>query len=316
MKNILITGGAGFIGSHLADYFTQANFEVVILDNLKTGSKDNLRGPARESRLVVGDIRDIEMVDSLVKDADLVLHMAAALGVENIMSDTLESISSNIYGSEVVLKAASKFDKRIFIASSSEIYGKNPKQPLAEEDDRVIGTPQNFRWSYSDAKAIEEATARVLYLEKGLEVTTIRFFNIIGPRQTGKYGMVVPKFIKSASIGEDIQVYGDGTQTRVFCHVNDAIKGLLSLLDASESIGEVFNIGGIEEISIFELANKVLKLTNSDSKIVKIPYLEAFAEGYEDMARRVPDLRKITKLTGWKPTFRIDETIIDILAKS
>ena len=314
MKKVLITGGAGFIGSHLADRFIQVGSEVVILDNLTTGSKDNLRGLGGNAKFVLGDIRNQDLVEELVNEADLVLHMAAALGLDNIMSDTIESISTNIYGSEVVLQSASKFKKRIFIASTSEIYGKNPKQPLSEEDDRVIGTPQNFRWSYSDSKAIEESIARVLFLEKELQVTTVRFFNTIGPRQTGKYGMVVPKFIKSALLGEDIQVYGDGNQTRVFCHVADAVEGLISLLDNLKSIGDVFNIGGIGEISISNLAEKVVQLTNSKSRIVNVPYSLAYPEGYEDMQRRVPDIAKMESLTGWKPKFNLDNAISDILA--
>ena len=313
MKKVLITGGAGFIGSHLSDHFVQAGSEVVVLDNLTTGSRDNLKGPVGNAKFVLGDIRDQGLVEELVDGADLILHMAAALGVDNIMSDTIESISTNIYGSEVVLQAASKFKKRIFIASTSEIYGKNPKQPLSEEDDRVIGTPQNFRWSYSDAKAIEESIARVLFLEKDLQVTTVRLFNTIGPRQTGKYGMVVPKFIKSALLGDDIQVYGDGKQTRVFCHVTDAVDGVISLLNNPKSIGEVFNIGGVGEISIFDLAKKVIQLTDSKSRIVNVPYSLAYPEGYEDMQRRVPNISKMESLTGWKPKFDLDKAISDIL---
>ena len=313
MKKVLITGGAGFIGSHLVDHFIQRGSTVMILDNLTSGSKANLQGPGGNAKFVLGDIRNLDLVEELVRESDLVLHMAAALGVDNIMSDTIESISTNIYGSEVVLQAASKFKKRIFIASTSEIYGKNPRQPLSEEDDRVIGTPQNFRWSYSDAKAIEESIARVLFLEKGLQVTTVRFFNTIGPRQTGKYGMVVPKFIKSALLGDDIQVYGDGKQTRVFCHVTDAVDGVISLLNNQKSIGEVFNIGGVGEISIFDLAKKVIQLTDSKSRIVNVPYSLAYPEGYEDMQRRVPNISKMESLTGWKPKFDIDEAILDIL---
>ena len=310
---VLITGGAGFIGSHLADYFILDGAEVRILDNLTTGSRDNLRGPAGRAELIIGDIRNQELVERLVDDADLILHMAAALGVNNIMSDTIESISTNIYGSEVVLQAAAKFKKRIFIASTSEIYGKNSKQPLSEEDDRVIGTPQNFRWSYSDSKAIEESIARVLYLEKELQVTTVRFFNTIGPRQTGKYGMVVPKFISAALGGKDIQVYGDGNQTRVFCHVNDAILGLISLLKNPKSVGEVYNIGGVGEISINDLADKIVKLTKSYAKIIRIPYTDAYPDGYEDMQRRVPNIAKLNSLTGWAPKFDLDGAVLDIL---
>ena len=310
---VLITGGAGFIGSHLADFFVLDGAEVIVLDNLTTGSENNLKGMTGKAKLVKGDIRNQELVEQLVSEVDLVLHMAAALGVDNIMSATIESISTNIYGSEVVLQASSKFDKRIFIASTSEIYGKNPNQPLSEEDDRVIGTPQNFRWSYSDAKAIEESIARVLYLEKSLQVTTVRFFNTIGPRQTGKYGMVVPKFIESALVGKDIQVNGYGNQTRVFCHVNDAVLGLVALLKNPKSVGEVFNIGGVGEISIAALAEKIIRMTKSNSKIVKIPYTSAYPNGYEDMQRRVPNISKMESLTGWKPKFSLDKVISDIL---
>ena len=312
MKKVLITGGAGFIGSHLADYFVENNHEVVILDNLTTGSKGNLSGPGGNAKFVLGDIRNQNLVEQLVSEVDLVLHMAAALGVDNIMRDTIESISTNIYGSEVVLQAASKFKKRIVIASTSEIYGKNPKQPLSEEDDRIIGTPQNFRWSYSDAKAIEESIARVLFLERDLQVTTVRFFNTIGPRQTGKYGMVVPKFIAAALNGKDIQVYGDGNQTRVFCHASDAILGLISLLSHPESVGEVFNIGGVGEISIFDLAEKIVKITNSTSAVVTVPYTVAYPDGYEDMQRRVPNTSKLHELTGWSAKFNLDQSIVKI----
>ena len=309
---VLITGGAGFIGSHLADFFILNGDQVIILDNLTTGSKDNLRGPASKAKLMIGDIRNQELVEQLVNESDLVLHMAAALGVDNIMSNTIESISTNIYGSEVVLKAASKFKKRIVIASTSEIYGKNPNQPLSETDDRVLGTPQNFRWSYSDAKAIEEAVARVLYLEEGLPVTTIRFFNTVGPRQSGNYGMVVARFVDSALQNNDLKVFGDGKQTRVFCHVSDAVSGVLDIIASPKSIGEVYNLGGEGEISILDLAEKVINLTGSKSRIVMVPYIEAYPDGYEDMQRRVPDTSKLHGLTGWSAKHNLDQAIIDI----
>jgi UDP-glucose 4-epimerase len=311
-NKVLITGGAGFIGSHLADKFSESGADVKILDNLSTGSKSNLRAAGSKAKFVQGDIRNKELVEQLTSESDLVLHMAAALGVDNIISDTIESISTNIYGSEVVLKAAAHYKKRILIASTSEVYGKNPKQPLSENDDRVLGCPQNFRWSYSDSKAIEEATARVLHLKEGLKVTTIRFFNTIGPRQSGKYGMVVPRFINSALQNQDLRVYGNGQQTRVFCHVNDAISGVSEILANPNSVGDVFNLGGIGEISILELAEKVVKLTNSKSKIVMVPYLEAYPDGYEDMQRRVPDTTKLQELTGWSARYNLDQAIIDI----
>ena len=309
---VLITGGAGFIGSHLADHYVSKGDEVVILDNFSTGSQENIAHLAGKVTTVDGDIRNSELVESLVKESDLVLHLAAALGVANIMHSPIESISTNIAGSEVVLMAASKFNKRIVIASTSEIYGKNPKQPLSEEDDRVIGTPQNIRWSYSDAKAIEEAIARSLFLEKQLPVTTVRFFNTVGPRQTGKYGMVVPRFVQSALSNEPLVVHGDGTQSRVFCHLSDAINAVLGLLSHQESIGEVFNIGGEGEISINELAAKVISITKSKSEITHIPYTDAYPIGFEDMQRRVPDTTKIRNLTGWKPTFDIGSIITSV----
>jgi len=309
---VLITGGAGFIGSHLAEHFQNSGDEVTVLDNFSTGSMRNLELFGFSGKSVTGDIRDTKLVESLIAETDLVLHMAAALGVANIMNSPIESISTNIAGSEVVLLAATKFKKRIVIASTSEIYGKNPKQPLSEEDDRVIGTPQNIRWSYSDAKAIEEAMARSLYLQKQLAVTTVRFFNTVGPRQTGEYGMVVPRFVKAALADEDLVVHGDGTQSRVFCHVNDAINGVLSLLKQEESIGEVFNIGGEGEISINELAAKVISLTKSKSNIKHIAYTDAYPVGFEDMQRRVPDTTKIRNLTGWKPTSNINSIITSV----
>jgi len=309
---VLITGGAGFIGSHLADALENLGWSVTILDNMSTGSASNIAHLEGKVEIIKGDIRDVATVEKAMADADLVLHMAAALGVNTILESPIESVSTNFTGSEVVLQAATKLNKRIVIASTSEIYGKNPKQPLSEEDDRVIGTPQNIRWSYSDAKAIEEAIARSLFLEKQLPVTTVRFFNTVGPRQTGKYGMVVPRFVQSALSNEPLIVHGDGTQSRVFCHVNDAINGVLGLLSHQESIGEVFNIGGEGEISINELAAKVISSTNSSSKIAHIAYSDAYPVGFEDMQRRVPDTTKIRKLTGWKPTFDIGSIITSV----
>ena len=311
---VLITGGAGFIGSHLAEHFQKLGDEVTVLDNFSTGSKRNLEIFSFSGKTVDGDIRDAKLIESLITDTDLVLHMAAALGVANILNSPIESISTNIAGSEVVLMASMKFKKRIVIASTSEIYGKNPKQPLSEEDDRVIGAPQNIRWSYSDAKAIEEAMARSLFLTTQLPVTTVRFFNTVGPRQTGKYGMVVPRFVQAALQNKDLVVHGDGTQSRVFCHVEDAIAGLLELLEYKESIGEVFNIGGEGEISINDLAKEIIAVTNSSSKIVHIPYVEAYPEGFEDMQRRVPNTSKIRNLTGWEPKNNLEEIIKSVVS--
>ena len=309
---VFITGGAGFIGSHLCDALIAEGKEVTVLDNLSSGSKKNIAHLEGKIQVMQGDIRDQKLVESLVAGSDLILHMAAALGVDNILENPIESISTNYYGSEIVLNAATKYDKRILIASTSEIYGKNSKQPLSETDDRVVGTPQKLRWTYSDAKALEEATAHALFLTKNLKVTTIRLFNTVGPRQIGKYGMVIPRFIKAASTNEPINIFGDGSQSRVFCHVNDATRAILSLTNSKESIGEVFNIGGKGEITILDLAHLVIKTINSKSEIIFTDYSKAYKVGYEDMHRRVPDVSKINKIIGWKPTIDLETTIKDI----
>jgi len=310
---VLITGGAGFIGSHLAEHYVAAGHSVSILDNFFSGNQRNLDSLNGQVNINIGDIRDAELVGSLVKCSDLVIHMAAALGVETILSSPLESISTNIFGSEIVLKAALEFDKRILIASTSEVYGKNPKQPLSETDDRVVGAPQKIRWTYSDSKAIEEATAYAMFKDSGLKVTTVRFFNTVGPRQASNYGMVLPNFIRAALSNQDVRVYGNGNQTRVFCHVFDAVSAVGKLLSTDTSIGEVFNVGGITEISMNTLADLVVARTNSNSSIIHVPYDEAYLEGFEDMQRRVPDITKIKSFCNWEPTFRI-ESIIDSIA--
>jgi UDP-glucose 4-epimerase len=311
---VLITGGAGFIGSHLAEHYVAAGHSVSVLDNFVSGSKRNLDALNGNVEIHHGDIRDAELVASLVASADLVIHMAAALGVETILSSPIESISTNIFGSETVLKAALEFNKRILIASTSEVYGKNPKQPLSETDDRVVGAPQKIRWTYSDSKAIEEATAHAMFKTSGLRVTTVRFFNTVGPRQASNYGMVLPNFIKAALNNQDLRVYGDGNQTRVFCHVLDAVSAVGKLLDTETSIGEVFNVGGVNEISMNDLAELVISRTNSKSALIHVPYDEAYLEGFEDMKRRVPDITKIKGFCKWEPKFSINQ-IIDTIAK-
>ena len=310
---VFITGGVGFIGSHLCDALVTKGQEVTILDNLSTGSKKNIAHLEGKIKVFQGDIRDQNLTESLVKDSDLVLHMAAALGVDNILENPVESISTNYHGSEIVLNAAVKYDKRIVIASTSEIYGKNPNQPLSETDDRVIGTPQKLRWTYSDAKALEEATAYFLFLKKQLKVTTVRFFNTVGPRQTGKYGMVIPRFVKAALENKNLQIFGNGSQTRVFCHVGDSTKAVLALVENEKSIGEVFNIGGAGEISILDLAKKIFKQNNSKSEITFIDYSDSYLNGFEDMARRVPDISKIKSFTTWEPKLDLDQIIEDVV---
>jgi UDP-glucose 4-epimerase len=310
---VLVTGGAGFIGSHLVDALLINNEDVAVIDNLTTGSLDNIDRIKSKIDFIQGDIRDENLINKLVEKVDLVFHMAAALGVDNILKSTLESISVNIIGSEVVLKAAAKYNKRIVIASTSEIYGKNSNQPLSEADDRIIGSPQKLRWSYSDSKAIEEATAMALYKTKKLRVTTVRLFNTVGPRQKGQYGMVLPRFVQNALTNQPLNIYGSGSQTRVFCHVKDVTDALLKITKTDESIGEVYNLGGIGEISILELAHKVIQATNSTSGINFVPYSEAYPFGFEDMLRRVPDIAKLKLAIDWAPKKDLDLIIRDIV---
>ncbi len=312
--HVFITGGAGFIGSHLADHYVAAGDEVTILDNFTTGSGTNVSHLEGKISVIDGDIRNIELVESLTKDADLVLHMAAALGVNTILESPLESMSTNITGSEVVLNAAAKFNKRIIIASTSEIYGKNPKQPLSETDDRVVGAPQKIRWTYSDAKAIEEAMAFALHQEKGVPVTTVRLFNTVGPRQTGRYGMVVPRFVHAALNNEAITIYGDGTQSRVFCHVADAVRAIVAIAQEDSTIGDVYNVGGTGEVTIKQLAEQVIAITDSKSEITYTSYSDAYPAGFEDIQRRVPDISKIKSAINWAPAKDLQQIITDIAA--
>ena len=311
---VLVTGGAGFIGSHLVEALVGRGDSVTVLDNCSTGKQDNLNGVKDKINFTHGDIRNRDLIESLTEKTDLIFHLAAALGVNTILESTLESISTNILGSEVVLTSAAKYKKRILIASTSEIYGKNPKQPLSELDDRVIGAPQMIRWSYSDAKAIEEAVATTLFQRQALPVTTVRLFNTVGPRQSGSYGMVLPRLVDMALKGDPLTVYGDGTQTRVFCHVSDAVRGLLALTDSQKTIGDVFNLGGQGEISIGDLAKKVIAATGSKSKIEMVDYKIAYPAGFEDMQRRVPNVSKIKSVIGWQPQHDIDSIIADVVA--
>jgi len=309
---VFITGGAGFIGSHLADHYVNAGHMVTSLDNFSTGSQSNIAHLEGKITTIDGDIRNIDLIDQLTKDSDLVLHMAAALGVNTILESPLESMSTNITGSEVVLNAAAKHNKRIIIASTSEIYGKNPKQPLSETDDRVVGAPQKIRWTYSDAKAIEEAMAFALHQEKKLPVTTVRLFNTVGPRQTGRYGMVVPRFVRAALNNEPITIYGDGTQSRVFCHVADAVQAIALMAATDSTIGDVYNVGGTGEVTIKQLSEQVLGITGSESAITYTPYSDAYPAGFEDIQRRVPDISKVKGAVGWVPTKDLTQIISDI----
>ena len=310
----LVTGGAGFIGSHLTEQLISRGDQVVILDNLSTGLSENLSTIKNKVEFVQGDILDKALVEKLISNSDYVVHLAAALGVLNIVNKPLESLKSNLQGTEIVLEAANKYKKPILIASTSEVYGKNDKVPLNEEDDRVIGHPLKSRWSYSEAKAIDESLAYFYFLEEGLQSRIVRFFNTVGPRQLGNYGMVVPRFVNSALKGEALSVYGSGEQIRCFCHINDAVKGLLLVMDSDKAVGEVFNVGNNQQISIMELAKKVIDITGSKSTIEKIAYEKAYPKGFEDMQRRVPDISKIKQVLGWSPQLNLDQIIKDIAA--
>jgi UDP-glucose 4-epimerase len=312
----LITGGAGFIGSHLAESLIARGDEVVILDNLSTGSSKNLSAITSKIIFESGDILAKPVIEKLVSESDYVVHLAAALGVFNIVNKPLESLRTNLQGSEIVLEACDKYKKPVLVASTSEIYGKNDKVPLNEEDDRVIGHPLKSRWSYSEAKAVDESLAYFYYLENKLPIRIVRFFNTVGPRQVGHYGMVVPRFVSAALKNEPLSVYGSGDQIRCFCHVKDAVRGLLLVMDSDQAVGQVFNIGNSEQISITELAKKVIAVTASKSAIKKIEYEKAYPAGFEDMQRRVPDISKIGKLLGWKPVINLEQIIKDIASSS
>ena len=308
----LVTGGAGFIGSHLCERLISRGEQAIILDNYSTSSISNIVGFQQQVKVVEGNILNKSLVDELVAESDYVVHLAAALGVLNIVNKPLDSLRTNLEGTEVILEAANKHNKPILIASTSEIYGKNDKVPLNEEDDRIIGHPLKSRWSYSEAKAVDESLAYFYYLEDKLPIRIVRLFNTVGPRQVGHYGMVLPRFVSAALKNEPLQVYGTGEQIRCFCHVEDAVRALLQVMDSDKSIGEVFNIGNNQQISILELAKRVIQITDSKSEIIKIPYTEAYPDGFEDMQRRVPDISKIKNVLGWSPQIGLDQTIKDI----
>jgi len=310
----LITGGAGFIGSHLAEKLIAMGDQVVIFDNLSTGSANNLFGIKEKIKFEEGNILDRAVIDKLVSESDYVVHLAAALGVFNIVNKPLESLKTNLQGSENILEACDKYRKPVLVASTSEIYGKNDKVPLNEEDDRIIGHPLKSRWSYSEAKAVDESLAYFYYLENKLPIRIVRFFNTVGPRQVGHYGMVVPRFVSAALNNEPLSVYGSGDQIRCFCHVSDAVRGLLLVMDSDKAVSEVFNVGNNQQISIMELAKKVIEITGSKSTIEKIAYEKAYPQGFEDMQRRVPDISKIKQVLGWAPEINLDQIIKDIAA--
>lgn len=313
---VLITGGAGFVGSHLVDALLARGDQVTVLDDLSTGRHDNIRHHLGNPKFefVLGSILNDAVVDDVVRRADVVMHLAAAVGVELIVGRPLESLATNIRGSEIVLEKCHKYGRKVLVTSTSEIYGKNDSDLLSEDDDRILGSPLKTRWSYSEAKAIEEVLAYSYWREKGLPVVIVRLFNTVGPRQVGHYGMVVPRFVEQALKGSPITVYGDGTQRRCFCHVADVVSALIGLVDSREAEGQVFNVGANEEISIAGLGERVIEQLDSDSSIVKVSYDDAYEEGFEDMPRRVPNTAKVRELLGWVPQRDLSDIINDVAA--
>ena len=311
----LITGGAGFIGSHLADHLLGRGDQVVLLDDLSTGRVTNIEhlNDRTGAEFVLGSVLDAELVDEVVSRVDAVFHLAAAVGVNLIVEKPLESLMTNIRGTETVIEKAHKYDKRLLVMSTSEIYGKNTSDSLSEEDDRILGSPLKSRWSYSEAKAIDEILAYTYWREKGLETVIIRLFNTVGPRQTGSYGMVIPRFVGQALRNEPITVFGDGNQTRCFCHVGDVVEGLVALSEHPEAFGKVFNLGGGEEVSIRELAERVIELAGSQSSLEFIPYDTAYEAGFEDMERRVPNTTRAMQLVGFEPSASLDDIIRSVI---
>jgi UDP-glucose 4-epimerase len=317
-RTFLVTGGAGFIGSHLTDALLARGDRVVGFDNISTGSSQNLRDAVAHPnyRFVQGSVLDELAVDELVAEADVVVHLAAAVGVKLIVEKPLRSLTTNIRGSENVLEAAHRYRKKILMTSTSEIYGKNSSGPLTETSDRILGSPTVARWAYSTAKAVDEILAFAYHKERELPTVVVRLFNTVGPRQSPAYGMVIPRLVRQAIAGEPITVYGDGTQTRCFCHVGDVVVALTRLLDEPAAEGDVFNVGSSDEISMLDLARVIIDRTAGSSDVVLIPYEEAYESGFEDMQRRVPDTSKLRALTGWHPTRTLDDILTETIAEA
>jgi UDP-glucose 4-epimerase len=311
---IVVTGGAGFIGSHLVERLVSLDHEVVVIDDLSTSKMSNLESLVGNSkfRFVRGTILDKELIESEIEKSEYVFHLAASVGVFNIVNNPLASLLTNIRGPENVLEAACRKDTPVFITSSSEVYGKNTSDSLKESDDRILGSPVTLRWSYSEAKAIDESLAYAYFIEKQLETRIVRFFNTVGPRQLGAYGMVVPRFVKAALNNESVTIYGNGKQTRCFAHVYDVVDAVIAIAFAKNTVSKVINIGNDFEISINDLARRVIEETNSTSRITYVPYEEAYGEGFEDMERRVPNIDLIKDLVGWQPTRDLSTMIADI----
>jgi UDP-glucose 4-epimerase len=312
----LITGGAGFIGSHMADALVARGSEVTILDNVSTGRLANIQHLVdhRSVRFHEGSILDEDTIRKLVDDTDVVVHLAASVGVKLIIERPLEALMNNIRGTEIVVEACADLGRAVLIASTSEIYGKNAFGPLHEESDRILGSPFKARWSYSTSKAVDEILAHTMHRERGTPTVVARLFNCVGPRQSGAFGMVLPRFVRAALDGEPLVVHGTGTQRRCFCHVADTVDALLTLLDTPAAVGEVFNVGALNEISMNGLAHRVVERVGSSSPIEHMAYEQVYEAGFEDMERRIPDLTKIEAATGWRPTRTLDDILDDVIA--
>ena len=311
----LVTGGAGFIGSHLSENLLGSGHSVVAIDDLSTGRMQNVDAlsPNENFQLVVESITNKTVMDRLVSECDIIIHLAAAVGVELIVRSPVHTIETNVMGTENVLRTARRYRKKILVASTSEIYGKLTNVPFSEDDDSLIGATTHHRWAYATSKALDEFLALAYHKEMGLPVVIFRLFNTIGPRQRGRYGMVVPRFVRQALTGSDITVYGDGNQSRCFCDVRDVIPAIKALAENSEAEGRVFNIGAKDEITIIDLARKVKSMCESQSSIILVPYEQATEQGFEDMRRRIPDTSRINELVGWNPSITLDDTITDII---
>ena len=316
----LVTGGAGFIGSHLAEELLEKGNNVHVIDNLTTGSLDNIKHLMKHKNFsyTIDTIMNEKVMNRIIKNCDCIYHLAAAVGVKLIMEKPLETIETNVKGTETVLRIANKYKKKVLITSTSEIYGNHVQHKLSEDDNRVMGSVKKWRWAYASSKTLDEFLAFAYYIEKKLPIVIVRLFNTVGPRQTSAYGMVMPNFVQSALLGKPIVVYGDGKQTRSFAYVKDAVKGMIGLMEHARAVGDVFNIGGEEEVSINDLAKRIKKRVNGNSKIVHIPYEKAYGKGFEDMRRRIPDTSKAKKLIGYKPSINLDgiiEQVIDYFKK-
>ncbi len=314
----LVTGGAGFIGSHLVEALLARGDSVVALDNLSTGRLTNLDGVGRlpDFRFVHGSVLDELLVDEMVHQCDVVIHLAAAVGVKRVIEHPLKSLTTNIGGSQVVIEATHRYRRKILLTSTSEIYGKNSAGPLGETADRILGSPSVFRWAYSTAKAVDEILANCYHRERGLPTIVVRLFNTVGPRQSPAYGMVLPKLVRQAACGEPLTVFGDGGQTRCFAHVLDTVDALLRLLDEDAAIGETFNVGSTEEVSILRLAEMIVARCGGSSPVRLVGYDEAYGPGFEDMKRRIPDTAKLTALTGWAPRRSLEDVLRDTIAEA